>query len=118
MTTDERHEHTGHARTLKEALADAIDDLQALAHRSADGDYQATTLGELLAQGLGHGGGAGGDDDPVVGRMLGQAEGAVGNHDVDVGDAQLGQQRARGEGQRLDDLDRPDLAARAPSSAA
>ena len=96
---------------LKSSSLDARDAHELLHARvGADRDDQAAADLELLLQRLRNLRAAGGDDDRVVGRVLGPAARAVGVQHVHVVIAEIGKLLRRLGGQLADALDREDLA--------
>ena len=93
---DQRHEGYGAEIFLLEAiLAGAAHADQRLEPELADGHDQAAADRELLLQRLGNMRTAGGDDDGLERRLLGQALGAVGADDFGIGVAEPLQPGAR-----------------------
>ena len=81
--------HEGHGAEilllLEAVLTGAANAYQGLIAELSNGDDQPSTQRELLLQGLGNMGTAGGNDDGLEGRFLRQSFGAVGDNDLGVG---------------------------------
>ncbi len=73
------------------------------------GNHQPPAQGQLLRQGPGHLGGAGGDDDGLEGHFLGPTQGPVPHPGLDVGISQLGQNPLRLGQKRRYPVDGKDL---------
>ena len=89
-------------------VAAPIDDRHVLKAGGTDGDHEPAAVGELLAERVGDGGGAGGHENPVERRVFGPPFGAVADVDLDVGDPERVQHRLRARRQHRVPLDRHD----------
>src|SRR4029450_954431 len=94
------------AETGLHLAADLLDHRQRLIRDVADGHHHATALGELLEERRGDRRAAGGDEDPVEGRLVRPAERAAAHADPDVVVAELLEQTPGPFGQARQPLDR------------
>ncbi len=97
--TDEGHEAAVGGESTIEVVAAAGEGEQGLRITIADGDDHAAAIGELVDEGCGRLGGAGGDEYGIERGGVGPTECAIAGVDRDVGETQRVQNVSRAVGQ-------------------